>query len=62
MKEEINLKLYNQAYEHLISKMKQDSIGSRIAIVFSGSPLYTGSTGSGESEIRKQESEHRVDE
>lgn len=27
--------------------------GSRLAIVFSGSPLFTGSAGSGESEIRK---------
>ena len=27
--------------------------GSRLAIVFSGSPLFTGGAGSGESEIRK---------
>jgi len=37
--------------QHMISKMKGD--GSRIAIVFNGSPLFTGSAGSGESEIRK---------
>jgi len=35
----------------MISKMKDD--GSRIGIVFNGSPLFTGSAGSGESEIRK---------
>lgn len=39
--------------QHLISKMKQDDTGSRIAIVFNGSPLFSGSAGSGESEIRK---------
>ena len=37
--------------QHLISKMKDD--GSRIGIVFNGSPLFTGDSGSGESEIRK---------
>ena len=37
--------------QHMISKMKRD--GSRIGIVFSGSPLFTGQAGSGESEIRK---------
>lgn len=37
--------------QHLISKMEPS--GSRIGIVFSGSPLYTGDAGSGESEIRK---------
>jgi len=36
---------------HLISKM--DKKGSRIAIVFNGSPLFTGDAGSGESDIRK---------
>lgn len=36
---------------HMISKMKAD--GSRIGIVFNGSPLFTGQAGSGESEIRK---------
>ena len=39
--------------QHMISKMKHDSAGSRIGIVFNGSPLFTGSAGSGESEIRK---------
>lgn len=40
--------------QHMISKMvpKEDG-GSRIAIVFNGSPLFTGDAGSGESEIRK---------
>ena len=37
--------------QHLISKM--ESSGSRIGIVFNGSPLFTGDAGSGESEIRK---------
>lgn len=37
--------------QHMISKMKPD--GSRIAIVFNGSPLFTGAAGSGESEIRR---------
>lgn len=37
--------------QHMISKMKAD--GSRIGIVFNGSPLFSGSAGSGESEIRK---------
>jgi len=36
---------------HMISKMKRD--GSRIGIVFNGSPLFTGQAGSGESDIRK---------
>jgi type I restriction enzyme M protein len=35
----------------MISKM--ESKGSRIGIVFNGSPLFTGDSGSGESEIRK---------
>lgn len=40
--------------QHMISKMKPAKEGgSRIAIVFNGSPLFTGSAGSGESEIRK---------
>lgn len=42
---------------HLISKMrnKVDSTaqGSRIGIILNGSPLFTGSAGSGESEIRR---------
>jgi type I restriction enzyme M protein len=37
--------------QHLISKFKDDN--SRIGIVFSGSPLFSGDSGSGESEIRK---------
>jgi type I restriction enzyme M protein len=37
--------------QHMISKMEPK--GSRIAIVFNGSPLFTGDAGSGESEIRK---------
>lgn len=38
----------------MISKMKPvDQGGSRIAIVFNGSPLFTGAAGSGESEIRR---------
>lgn len=41
---------------HLISKMRDvDSTGqgSRIGIILNGSPLFTGSAGSGESEIRR---------
>lgn len=39
---------------HMISKMKpvKDG-GSRLAIVFNGSPLFSGDAGSGESEIRR---------
>ena len=37
--------------QHLIQKMSSD--GSRIGIIFNGSPLFTGDAGSGESEIRK---------
>lgn len=39
--------------QHMISKMKPSNGGSRIGIVFNGSPLFTGDAGSGESEIRK---------
>jgi type I restriction enzyme M protein len=39
--------------QHMISKMKQDNHGSRIAIVFNGSPLFSGGAGSGESNIRQ---------
>ena len=40
--------------QHMISKMKPVTEGgSRIAIVFNGSPLFTGAAGSGESEIRR---------
>ncbi len=40
--------------QHMISKMKpsQDD-GSRIGIVFNGSPLFTGQAGNGESNIRQ---------
>ena len=44
---------------HMISKFEpwqegnRDKLGSRIAIVFNGSPLFTGGAGSGESEIRR---------
>ena len=40
--------------QHMIAKMKPvEEGGSRIAIVFNGSPLFTGAAGSGESEIRR---------
>lgn len=44
--------------QHMIDKFeplkpKQHKHGSRLAIVFSGSPLFTGGAGSGESNIRK---------
>ena len=40
--------------QHMISKMKPAADGgSRLAIVFNGSPLFTGAAGSGESEIRR---------
>lgn len=39
--------------QHMISKMKPTNGGSRIGIVFNGSPLFSGSAGSGPSEIRK---------
>ncbi len=40
--------------QHMIAKMKpRDQGGSRLAIVFNGSPLFTGAAGSGESEIRR---------
>jgi len=43
---------------HMVSKFepvrpKQHKHGSRLAVVFSGSPLFTGGAGSGESNIRK---------
>lgn len=37
--------------QHLLHKMNPE--GSRIGIVFNGSPLFTGDAGSGESDIRK---------
>lgn len=40
--------------QHMISKMRPaEQGGSRLAIVFNGSPLFTGAAGSGESEIRR---------
>lgn len=44
--------------QHMVSKFKpvdvtQNVKGSRLAIVFNGSPLFTGGAGSGESEIRR---------
>jgi type I restriction enzyme M protein len=40
--------------QHMIAKMKPATEGgSRVAIVFNGSPLFTGAAGSGESEIRR---------
>lgn len=43
--------------QHMISKMKaspeKGGEGSRIAVVFNGSPLFTGDAGSGESNIRR---------
>jgi type I restriction enzyme M protein len=45
--------------QHMISKMKPVAEGgSRIGIVFNGSPLFTGDAGSGESNIRKWIIEH----
>ncbi len=38
---------------HMISKMKETELGSRIASVHNGSALFTGDAGQGESEIRK---------
>src|SRR5204863_4646705 len=45
--------------QHMLSKMRspQDG-GSRIGIVFNGSPLFTGDAGSGESNIRQWIIEH----
>ena len=40
--------------QHMMAKMKPvEEGGSRLAIVFNGSPLFTGLAGSGESEIRR---------
>lgn len=39
--------------QHMLAKMKQDDAGSRVAIVFNGSPLFSGGAGSGESNIRQ---------
>jgi len=37
--------------QHMLAKMKPE--GTRIAVVFNGSPLFAGDAGSGESEIRR---------
>lgn len=40
--------------QHMISKMERvEGKGARLAIVFNGSPLFTGGAGSGESNIRQ---------
>ncbi|MFG1841831.1 N-6 DNA methylase [Micromonospora sp. NPDC049175] len=40
--------------QHMVSKMKRpEDGGSRLAIVFNGSPLFSGAAGSGESEVRR---------
>jgi len=40
--------------QHMLSKMNPvEDNGTRLAIVFNGSPLFTGAAGSGESEIRR---------
>jgi len=40
--------------QHMLSKMRRpENGGSRIGIVFNGSPLFTGDAGSGESNIRQ---------
>ena len=45
--------------QHMTSKMRPpEQGGSRLAIVFNGSPLFTGAAGSGESEIRRWIIEH----
>ncbi len=38
---------------HMMSKMKDETTGTRLGIIFNGSPLFNGAAGSGESEIRK---------
>jgi type I restriction enzyme M protein len=45
--------------QHMLSKMRDPKKGgSRLGIVFNGSPLFTGDAGSGESEIRRWIIEH----
>ena len=39
--------------QHMLAKRFESDPGSRIAIIFNGSPLFTGDAGSGESEIRR---------
>ena len=45
--------------QHMLAKLKShEEGGGRLAIVFNGSPLFTGGAGSGESEIRRWIIEH----
>ncbi len=45
--------------QHMISKMKRpEEGGSRVAIVFNGSPLFTGAAGSGESDSELRDNEN----
>ncbi len=37
--------------QHMLAKRKETGEGSRLAVVFNGSPLFSGGAGSGESEI-----------
>ncbi len=39
--------------QHMIAKFNTNGDSSRLAVVLNGSPLFTGSAGSGESEIRR---------
>lgn len=39
--------------QHMISKMKRGTTGSRVGIVFNGSPLFSGGADSGPSNIRR---------
>lgn len=39
--------------QHMISKFNRNGDPTRLAVVLNGSPLFTGSAGSGESEIRR---------
>lgn len=39
--------------QHMLAKRNDTDEGTRIAIVFNGSPLFSGGAGSGESEIRR---------
>ncbi len=39
--------------QHMIAKMRPENGGARLAIIFNGSPLFSGGAGGGESEIRK---------
>ncbi|MCF6364156.1 MAG: SAM-dependent methyltransferase, partial [Gammaproteobacteria bacterium] len=39
--------------QHMIAKFNSNGDSSRLAVVLNGSPLFTGSAGSGESEIRR---------